>query len=138
MSTAYEVPADTLIKKLAHYLKDNVSEITPPTWAAFSKTSSAAERIPENANWWYTRGASILRKIYMNGPIGISKLRLAYGGKTGQRSSPEHFRRSGGAAVRKLVQQLEVAKLITKADTKGRIVTKEGKDLLDSLAHEVK
>lgn len=138
MSTAYDVPADALIKKLAHYLKENVSEINPPTWAAFSKTGSYAEKIPDKADWWYARGASILRKVYINGPIGISKLRLAYGGKTGQRSSPEHFRRGSGAVVRKLVQQLEAAKLVTKADNKGRVVTKEGKDLVDSLANEVK
>jgi len=138
MSMVYDVPADALIKKLAHYLKENVSEISPPAWAAFAKTSSYTERLPEKADWWYTRGASILRKVYINGPIGISKLRLAYGGRTGQRSSPEHFRRGSGAIVRKLVQQLEAAKLVTKADNKGRVVTKEGKDVLDSLANEVK
>jgi len=138
MSTAYDVPADALIKKLAHHLKESVSEISPPTWTAFSKTGAYTERLPERADWWYTRGASILRKIYINGPIGISRLRLAYGGRAGQRSNPEHFRRGGGAVVRKLVQQLEAAKLVTKADNKGRVVTKEGKELLDSLASEVK
>lgn len=138
MSMAYDVPADVLIEKLAHYLKENVSEISPPKWATFSKTGSYTERLPEKTDWWYTRGASVLRKIYINGPIGILKLRLAYGGRTGQRSSPEHFRRGSGAVVRKLVQQLEAANLVTKASNKGRVVTKEGKDILDSLANEVK
>ena len=138
MSTAYEVPADALIRKLAHHLKENVSELSPPAWAAFSKTSSHTERFPANADWWYTRGASILRKIYIKGPIGISKLRLAYGGRTGQRNGSEHFRRGSGAIVRNLVQQLEAAKLVTKADNKGRVVTKEGREVLDSLATEVK
>jgi len=138
MPTVYDVKAEALIEKLAHYMKKNVSAVTPPSWVKFAKTGSDRERPPENVDWWYTRAASILRKIYIDGPIGISKLRLAYGGRTGQRSGPEHFHRGSGTVVRKIVHQLETAGLVKQATARGRVVTKEGQDLLDSLSSEVK
>ena len=80
MVTVYDIPADDLIRKLAEYLKENVSETTPPTWAAFVKTGAHVERTPSDPDWWYVRCASILRKTYKEGPIGVSRLRKHYGG----------------------------------------------------------
>lgn len=138
MPTVYDVPVDRLVKRLAKYLKENVSEITPPTWAMFVKTSSHKEKPPQNLEWWYTRCASILRKIYIEGPIGVSRLRTFYGGKKKHTDRPEHYRKGGGAIVRKTLQQLEKAGFIKTAEKKGRVITKEGKSLLDRLAGEVK
>lgn len=79
MITSHDVPASKLIEKLANYLKENVDEITPPPWASTVKTGAHVQRPPQNPEWWYTRCASLLRKIYVHGPIGVERLRAEYG-----------------------------------------------------------
>ncbi len=138
MPTPYDVPASMLIKKLAKYLKDNIDEIVPPPWTPFVKTGSHTQRHPQNPDWWFTRCASLLRKIYIKGPIGTSHLRSEYGGRVDRGVRPEHARKGGGAAVRKAIQQLEVAALVKPSGNKGRVVTKEGRRLLDTLSTEIK
>ena len=138
MPSVYDVPADLLIPRLTRYLKENVSSVKPPPWARFVKTGAHAMRQPDQPDWWYTRCASVLRKIYLEGPIGISRLRLEYGGRTGKGTVPEHFRRGSGAVVRETVQQLEAANLVRTVEKKGRVITVEGRGLLDSLAGDVK
>jgi small subunit ribosomal protein S19e len=137
MVTVYDVPADAFIKKLAEYLKENVPETTPPAWASFVKTGAHVERTPQDPDWWYVRCASILRKIYKEGPIGVSRLRKDYGGRRGRGTSPGHFKAGGGAIVRKAFQQLEAAGL-AKASGEGRVLTRDGRSLLDRLAGKVK
>jgi len=137
LPTPYDVPASTFIKKLAQYLKDNIDEVKPPPWAPFAKTGSHAERPPQNADWWYTRCASLLRKTYMKGPIGIEHLRSEYGGRKDRGAKPEHTRKGGGSSIRKALQQLEAAGLIETVKGEGRIVSREGRRLLDTLATEI-
>ncbi len=137
MPTAYDVPADRLIGKLARYLKENTN-ITPPPWSVFTKTGAHAERTPENPDWWYVRSASLLRKIYVSGPMGIEKLRPDYGGRRRWGISPAHVRKGGGSAVRKALQQLEQIGYVSRQDKKGRVLTKEGRGLLDKIAGEIK
>ncbi|MFQ6074334.1 MAG: 30S ribosomal protein S19e [Candidatus Bathyarchaeia archaeon] len=138
MPTPYDVPADLLIQRLANYLKDEVDKITPPPWASLVKTGSHAERPPQNPDWWFTRCASILRKVYLRGPIGIQRLRAEYGGRKDRGVKPEHARKGSGAIIRKALQQLEEAKLVESSGNRGRIVTKQGRSLLDRLSTEIK
>ncbi len=138
MPTPYDVPASMLINRLARYLKDNVDEVISPTWSSFVKTGSHAARPPQNPDWWFTRCASLLRKIYMKGPIGIARLRSEYGGRIDRGTMPGHARRGSGAIVRKAIQQLETAGLVETLRNRGRVVTKEGRRLLDRLSTEIK
>ena len=78
MAKVYDIPADMLIKKLTEILKSE--DINPPTWIPFVKTGVHADKPPQQVDWWYTRCASILRKIYLNGPISIADMRSIYGG----------------------------------------------------------
>src|SRR2546428_1086415 len=80
MPTAFEVPANELINRLAKHLKENVSEISPPSWSEYAKTGAHKERPPQDPDWWYARCASLLRKLYVHGPVGVSRLRVQYGG----------------------------------------------------------
>lgn len=79
MAKAYDIPANNLIDRLSEQLKKE-KKIEPPGWSAFVKTGSHTEKIPQNKDWWYARCASILRKVYIHGPIGVSDLRSEYGG----------------------------------------------------------
>ena len=138
MTTVYDVPADILIDRLSKYLKENVKEIRPPEWAAYVKTGSHVERAPHNPDWWYVRAASILRKLYIKGPIGVSRLRKLYGGRKRRGVKPAHFRRAGGSIIRHILQQLEEAGLAEKDGNRGRVLTPKGRSLLDAMAARIK
>jgi len=138
LPTPHDVPASILIEKLTKHLKDNMDGVVPPKWAPFVKTGSHASRPPQNPEWWFIRCASLLRKIYLKGPIGIEHLRSEYGGRVDRGVKPEHARRSGGSIIRKAIQQLEAVGLVEPLRNGGRVVTGEGRRLLDRLSTEIK
>lgn len=138
MPTPYDIPASILIEKLTNYLKEEVDEIDPPAWSSFAKTGVYAQRPPRNPDWWFTRCASILRKIYIKGPIGIELLRQEYGGRVDRGARPEHATRGGGAIIRNALKQLQSAGLIQAQRNEGRIVSSKGRQLLDRLSTELK
>jgi len=138
LPTPYDVPPAILIERLAKYLKDNVDAVRPPEWALYVKTGVHKERPPQNSDWWYIRCASLLRKVYVKGPIGVEHLRAEYGGRKDRGVKPEHTRKGSGAIIRKALQQLEEAGLVETVKGEGRIVTPEGRSLLDSLSTEIK
>jgi len=138
MVTAVQVPADKLIAEVAKYLKERVPEVKPPEWATYVKTGVHKERVPEDPDWWYYRCASILRKLYVRGtPVGIERLRTAYGGRKNYGVSPEHFVKGSGSVVRKALQQLEKAELVVKVKGKGRTLSPKGRSLLDKMANKI-
>jgi len=143
LPTPYDVPPDKLIERLARYLKREVEAVRPPEWAIFVKTGSHVQRPPQDPDWWYVRCASLLRKLYIHGPIGVERLRSMYGGRKDRGHRPEHHRKAGGSIIRKALQQLEAAGLVQKVtDAKGHVIgrtlTPEGRSLLDRIATEVK
>ncbi len=135
MYDAYSVPGGELVERLAEKLKE-FDEIEPPEWANYVKTGRHKERPPEDPNWWYTRVAAVLRRVYMDGPVGVERLRTYFGGRQDRGSRPERFRKGSGSIVRKALQQLEEAGLVEKTE-EGRVVTPEGRSLVDSVAHEI-
>lgn len=138
MVTALEVPADRLIERLAKFLKENAVNVKPPNWALYVKTGHFKEKPPENPDWWYFRAASILRKLYKSGEaIGIETFRTIYGGRKNYGVAPEHFAKGSGSIVRKILQQLEKEGLVKTIPGKGRILSPQGRALLDKIAYEV-
>ena len=138
MPTPYDIPASILIEKLANYLKEEIDEIDPPVWSSFAKTGVYAQRPPRNPDWWFIRCASILRKIYIKGPIGIELLRQEYGGRVDRGARPEHATRGGGAIIRNALKQLQSAGLVQAQRNEGRVVTSKGRQLLDRVSTELK
>lgn len=137
MPTPMDVSSDQLIDKLTKYLKENVGEVTPPTWASTAKTGSHTERPPTNPDWWYGRCASLLRKLYIHGPVGIARLRVEYGGRLRHGTHIEHSRVAGGSAIREPLQQLQKAGFVSIEGKKGRKLTAEGSSLLNRIAGEI-
>jgi small subunit ribosomal protein S19e len=131
--SAMEVPGDALVKQLSEELK-KLDELKPPEWSHYVKTGVHRERPPEQPDWWYARAASVLRRIYLDGPIGLSRLRTFYGGRQKRGSSPEHFRKGGGKILRTILQQLEHGGLVAKTERGGRKMTPKGASMLDSIS----
>jgi small subunit ribosomal protein S19e len=132
-----DVDARTFINMLAERLKE---KIKMPRWALYVKTSPGAERPPDKSDWWYTRAASILRKIYLKGIIGVERLRKQYKRKKKHKVYPARPYKASGKVIREILKQLEEAKLVQKVEKprKGRSLTKEGVKMLESLAREIK
>lgn len=135
-----EADAQTFITAVAEELKKQ-STFKAPVWASFAKTGAQAARPPMNPDWWYARAAALLRKIAVRGPIGTEKLRVIYGGKKRRGHQPAEFRKTGGSAIRKVLQQLQTAGYVKYKDKgikKGRIVTPQGLSFLDKVAKQMK
>jgi small subunit ribosomal protein S19e len=138
MVTIHDVPADKLIDELARHIKEKMSDIQPPSWIMFVKSGAHSERVPVQRDFWYIRAASLLRKIYIKGPIGVMRLRSEYGGrKKGKWRRPEHHLKSGGSIIRMILQQLEGAGLVEVCGKEGRVLTPKGRSLLDKIAAKV-
>ncbi len=137
MTTVYDVPATQLIDEAAEVLSKN-DAIQAPEWAPFVKTGVHKEKPPVDANWWTTRVAAVLRKVYLDGPIGTERLREHFGGFRDRGSKPNKAVKGSGSVARKALQQLEAAGLVQNVQAQGRIVTPEGRRLMDNAAHTVK
>ena len=136
MVTVYDVPAEQLIAKVAVKLRE-IDTIKPPEWAEYVRTGRHTERAPVQKDWWYTRSASILRKVAIKGPIGTSRLAEEYGGFADRGSRPNKAVKGSRNIARKSIMQLEASGLVAKNKNKGRIVTSKGQKLLDAAAKEV-
>tara|TARA_Y100000310_G_scaffold293782_1_gene323644 strand:+ start:13375 stop:13902 length:528 start_codon:yes stop_codon:yes gene_type:complete len=139
MATIYEVDSSLLIERTSEELKKS-EELQPPEWASFVKTGMSKERPPQDKDWWYKRSASVLRKIYRMGPIGVSKLRNIYGSKKNRGVKKSHAYPASGSIIRKILQQLEKAgyvKNVEKGQFKGRRITAKGRSFLDKVATQI-
>ncbi|MFH1100830.1 MAG: 30S ribosomal protein S19e [Methanobacteriota archaeon] len=136
MTTTYDIPAKDLIDAL-HKKLQNEKAVAPPEWSKYVRTGVHTEKSPVDKNWWYTRCASVLRKIYISNGIGVQRLREEYGGYRDRGSKPNRARAGSGAIIRTMVQQLEEAGYVMTIRGKGRVLTGKGRSFLDNTAHEV-
>lgn len=135
MVSVNDVPSNKLIGALAEQMK-GMPGMAPPDWARWVKTGSHAERPPINSGWWFTRAASLMRKLYLHGPIGLGDLERAYGGTKALHYFPKHHRDAGGSNIRKILQQLEQAELVSKTP-KGRVLSPKGRAMLDKTSIQI-
>lgn len=134
MTTAYDVKPQPLVESLTDDLEE---EVDRPDWANYSKSGSDRQRVPDQEDWYVRRCASILRKLYIDGPSGVSRLRTYYGGRKDNGHAPEHSGKASGKVIRTALQNLEDAGLVEEVEGEGRAITDEGKSFLDSKAAEV-
>jgi small subunit ribosomal protein S19e len=120
---------------LAEALK-SVKEFKKPEWVDFVKTSAHKKRPTTEVDFWHKRVASILRQIYIQGLVGVERLRTRYGGRKERGQRPPEFRKSGGKLIRVILQQAESAGFVEKVKGKksGRKLTEKGKEFLEKIA----
>jgi len=132
-----EVPPGSIVKELSEELK-KLEAIRPPEWSYYVKTGAHKERPPEQPDWWYMRAASMLFRIYRDGPVGVSRLRTYYGGRKKRGSAPEHFHKAGGKILRTILQQLERAGFVIKTEREGRKITPKGAKIIEKISANIK
>ncbi|MBI2137857.1 30S ribosomal protein S19e [Candidatus Woesearchaeota archaeon] len=139
MAKMLEVNPNELIEKVADEL-EKLPEIKAPDWASFIKTGRHKQRPPAREDWWQVRAAAMLRSVARLGPIGVSKIRVKYGGKKNRGHKPEHAYKGSGSIARKILQQLEKAGLVRQAQKglhKGRIITQKATQIMNKAAEEL-
>lgn len=140
MTTLYDVPAEALVEALAERLDDE-GAVDRPDWAVVAKSGHGRELPPEQVDFWQRRAASLLRKVAIDGPVGVGSLTTEYGdaaqGSTRYRTRPRHRTDASGNLIRTILQQLAEAGYVDTAEGEGRVVTSEGHALLDDVAEDV-
>ena len=136
MAKVYDVPANALINKLSEVLKNE--DIPAPAWSLFVKTGAHADKAPQKSDWWHTRCASILRKIYLHGPVSVNDLRTMYGdGKRNKYYGARHHKDASGAIIRNAIHGLEKLGYVEKVEKKGRVISRQGMQKLDKMSTEI-
>ncbi|MFB6143101.1 MAG: 30S ribosomal protein S19e [Halorientalis sp.] len=140
MTTLYDVPTEDLIEAVAQRLADE-DAVSEPDWGRFAKTGPGRELPPEQDDFWQRRAASLLRKVAVDGPVGVERLRGEYGGvtqgSTRYRVRPPQSSDGSGNIIRTALQQLAEAGYVEVAQGEGRRVTAEGRAFLDQTAGDV-
>lgn len=134
MANVFEVDSGKLIGAAAAQLKEK--GIEKPAYIDFVKSGAGRERIPMQKDFWYLRCSSVLRQVYINGPIGVSTLRTRYGNRKGHTVHRHHHMRSSGSIISDAFAALEKAGYVKKGK-KGREITPAGKSFLDKVANGI-
>jgi small subunit ribosomal protein S19e len=133
MANVYDVKASDVIRVAAERLKEKIKK---PYYVDFVKSGPNKERVPQDPDFWYIRSASILRYVYINGPVGVSRLRTKYGSRKEHVVHKRHHVKSGGSVIRDSMIELERLKFV-KATKEGRVITPQGKSFLDKICKEI-
>lgn len=135
-NSVYNIPAGEYNIKLMKILK-KMPEFKQPEWSFFIKSGPSKKRPPQDKDFWYKRAASILRQSYIQGIVGVNRLKTRYGSKKNRGYKPEKFVRASGKIIRTILQQAEKAGLLEKYKSikkrSGRKLTLQGRELLENI-----
>merc|ERR1711862_818349 len=152
--TLKDVPANDFIAAYADFLK-RTNKIELPKWVDLVKTGHYHELTPYDEDWFYTRAAAIMRKIYVKPNVGVGRLANKFGAKERNGSARKHHAKDSKAVIRACLKALEKAKLMTRytdpkrtdfaEDTRPdtdvklnrRVVSDEGKKTINNVAKDV-
>merc|ERR1712017_33910 len=87
--TLKDVPANDFIAAYADFLK-RTNKIELPKWVDIVKTGHYHELSPYDEDWFYTRAAAIVRKLYIRPRLGAARMAKLFGGKERNGSSRKH------------------------------------------------
>ncbi|XP_027167747.1 40S ribosomal protein S19-3-like [Coffea eugenioides] len=134
--TVKDVFPQEFVKAYAAHLKRS-GKIELPPWTDIVKTGTLKELAPYDPDWYYIRAASMARKIYLRGGLGVGAFRRIYGGSKRNGSRPPHFGKSSGSVARHILQQLQAMKLVDHDPKGGRRITSNGQRDLDQVAGRI-
>ena len=86
MVNVRNVNTDSLIEKVKEELQKD-ERVKVPEWVQFLKAGIHREKAWQQTDWYHRRLASTLRKVYLEGPIGISRLSAERSKKSTQRAN---------------------------------------------------
>ncbi|KAF4352503.1 hypothetical protein CsatB_013124 [Cannabis sativa] len=134
--TVKDVSPHEFVKAYAAHLKRS-GKVELPEYTDLVKTAKFKELAPYDPDWYYVRAASVARKIYLRGGLGVGAFRRIYGGSKRNGSRPPHFCRSSGAILRHILHQLQNMNIVDVDPKGGRKITSNGRRDLDQVAGRI-
>ncbi|KAG6578553.1 40S ribosomal protein S19-3, partial [Cucurbita argyrosperma subsp. sororia] len=134
--TVKDVSPHEFVKAYAAHLKRS-GKVELPPWTDIVKTARFKELAPYDPDWYYVRAASMARKIYLRGGLGVGAFKRIYGGSKRNGSRPPHFCESSGAIARHILQQLQEMNIVDVDPKGGRKITSSGRRDLDQVAGRI-
>ena len=138
--TVKDVPASKFIPALAKHFKKKWEDgkLEVPEWTDRVKTATHKELAPYNPDWYFVRAASLARRVYINGGVGVGQFTVHYGGSQRRGAAPRRFNKAAKGCIRHALQQLKELDIVdVKQDKKGRWITKNGQHELDTIANQL-
>merc|ERR1712072_206310 len=112
-------PVNDFIKAYAEHLKKS-NKLGLPKWIDLVKTGHYHELAPYDEDWFYTRAAAIMRKLYVKPHVGVGRLANKFGGKERNGSARKHHSTDSKAVISACMKALEEAKLLARFNAKSR------------------
>mmetsp|Transcript_39728 Transcript_39728/g.98324 ORF Transcript_39728/g.98324 Transcript_39728/m.98324 type:complete len:150 (+) Transcript_39728:40-489(+) len=134
--TVKDVPAQEFVVALAQYFR-STGKMEVPTWVDIVKTAAYKELAPSDPDWFYIRAASMARKLYVNGNLGVGGFRKGYCGANNRGTRRFHHAIGSGSVARAILKQLESVGVVEKDPKSGRRITPSGQRDLDRIAGRV-
>jgi len=134
MANVYDINPSELVLKAAEKLKEVMKK---PPYIEYVKSGAGRERPPQDPDFWYKRGASILIQVYKNGPVGVSRLRTRYANRQEHVVHRKHHVKASGSIIRDALIELERLKYVKRTKS-GRTITPEGRSFLDKISRGIK
>ena len=114
-----------------------MKQMEVPQWVDTVKTATYKELAPYDPDWFYIRAASVARKIYVNGNMGVGALRKSYCGAVNRGTRRHKHQIGSGSVARAVLKQLESIGVVEKDTKGGRRITPSGQRDLDRIAGRV-
>ena len=132
-----DVDQHEFVKALAAFLKKS-GKVRVPEWTDTVKTAVHKELAPYDDDWFFIRGASMARHLYIRSPCGVGAFTRVYGGRKNNGTAPSHFSISSCSVSRRVLQSLETLKIVEKDPNGGRRLTATGRRDLDRIASQLR
>ncbi|KAF0045594.1 hypothetical protein F2P81_002123 [Scophthalmus maximus] len=117
--TVKDVNQQEFVRALAAFLKKS-GKLKVPDWVDLVKLGKHKELAPSDENWFYIRAASTVRHLYLRGGAGVGSMTKIYGGRNRNGVCPSHYSVGSKNVARKVLQALELLKMIEK-DPNGQV-----------------
>ncbi|CEF67682.1 40S ribosomal protein S19 [Strongyloides ratti] len=134
---AKDVNQSELVKQVAAFLKKS-GKVAVPENSDIIKLGRHKELAPMDADWYFTRAASLARRLYLKPGVGVGALKRSFGGNKRRGVKPRHFQTAAGGNIRKALQALETINWVEKSTTGGRLLTAQGRKDLDRIASQMR
>jgi len=131
-----DVDQHEFVKALGAFLKKS-GKMRTPEWTDIVKTGVYKELAPYDDDWYYIRGASMARHLYIRSPCGVGAFTTVYGGSRSRGTAPSHFCKASLSVCRRILQALETMKMVEKDPNGGRRLTGQGRRDMDRIASQI-
>ena len=140
-----DVSAAQFIAAYAAYLQKS-GKIQLPKNVELLKTGLTKELAPVDLDWYYTRMATVARRVYLCPGVGVGALSKYFGGVDNKTCMRQHHRRGARGVLRHILIQMESNGLVETNHmetaegskvTSGRTLTAKGRREMDRVARSV-